>query len=187
LTLHSIYLGQIAIIFFDLKEFDMTSLKKQHTLSVLVQNESGVLTRIAGMFSRRGFNIESLSVGASEKPNLSRMTIVALADQDEIEQIKKQLDKLIDVISVENLDDIPFVDRELILIQVKADAINRLEISQIVELFRGRVVDVASNNLIIEVTGDQGKLKAIVELLKKFGIQAICRTGQIALPRGSKD
>lgn len=160
---------------------------QKRTLSVLVKNEAGVLTRIAGMFSRRGFNIESLAVGTSEVPGLSRMTIVALSDEDEIEQIKKQLDKLIDVLSVESLEQIPFVDRELILIQVKALTNNRLEISQIVELFRGRVVDVAANSLIIEVTGDQGKLKAIIELLSKFEIQAICRTGQIALPRGSKD
>jgi acetolactate synthase-1/3 small subunit len=159
---------------------------QKRTLSALVLNEAGVLTRIAGMFSRRGFNIESLSVGACEKPGLSRMTIVANADEDEIEQIKKQLDKLIDVIAVESLDNIPFVDRELILIQVSAEASNRLEISQIVELFRGRVVDVASDSLIIEVTGDQGKLKAIVELLDKFKVLSICRTGQIALPRGKK-
>ncbi len=161
--------------------------QKKHTLSVLVQNESGVLTRIAGMFSRRGFNIESLSVGTSEKPGLSRMTIVAWADQDEIEQIQKQLAKLIDVIAVENLDGIPFVDRELLLIKVQANTQTRLEISQIVELFRGRIVDVSTDSLIIEVTGDQGKLVAIIDLLKKFGIEAICRTGQIALPRGSKD
>ncbi|MDX1920990.1 MAG: acetolactate synthase small subunit [Candidatus Caenarcaniphilales bacterium] len=160
---------------------------QKRTLSVLVKNEAGVLTRIAGMFSRRGYNIESLAVGTCEKPGLSRMTIVALADEDEIEQIKKQLDKLIDVLSVESLEQIPFVDRELILIQVKALTSNRLEISQIVELFRGRVVDVAANSLIIEVTGDQGKLKAIIELLQKFEILAICRTGQIALPRGNKD
>ncbi len=159
---------------------------QKRTLSVLVQDEAGVLTRIAGMFSRRGFNIESLSVGSSEQAGLSRMTIMALADEDEIEQIKKQLDKLIDVISVECLDEIPFVDRELILIQVKAEASTRVEISQIIELFRGRVIDVAESSLIIEVTGDQGKLKAIVELLKKFGIESICRTGQIALKRGSK-
>jgi acetolactate synthase-1/3 small subunit len=161
--------------------------QKKHTLSALVQNESGVLTRIAGMFSRRGFNIESLSVGTCEKPGLSRMTIVALGDQDEIEQIEKQLDKLIDVISVEIYDEIPFVDRELILIKVQASTNTRLEISQIVELFRGRVVDVSTDCLIIEVTGDQGKLSAIVDLLKKFGIDSICRTGQIALARGSKD
>jgi len=160
---------------------------QKHTLSVLVQNEAGVLTRIAGMFSRRGFNIDSLSVGTCEKEGLSRMTIVALADESEIDQIKKQLDKLIDVVSVECLDNTPFVDRELILIKVKAHANTRLEISQIVELFRGRVVDVATESLIIEVTGDQGKLKAILELLKKFGIESICRTGQIALPRGVKD
>lgn len=160
---------------------------EKHTITVLVQNEAGVLTRIAGMFSRRGFNIESLSVGTCEKEGLSRMTIIALADENEMEQIKKQLDKLIDVISVECLDNTPFVDRELILIQVKAHANNRVEISQIIELFRGRVVDVAAESLIIEVTGDQGKLKAIVELLRKFGIESICRTGQIALPRGAKD
>ena len=165
----------------------MSAAKIQHTLSVLVRDEPGVLTRIAGMFSRRGYNLKSLSVGASEKPNLSRMTIVAMADDEEIEQMRKQLDKLIDVLLVDNLDETPFVDRELILIQVHCSAENRLEISQIVELFRGRIVDVAFQSLIIEVTGDQGKLKAIVELLTKFGIEAICRTGQIALKRGAKE
>jgi len=161
---------------------------KKSTLSILVQDEAGVLTRVAGLFSRRGFNIESLAVGSCERPGLSRMTIVALSENEhEIDQIKKQLDKLIDVIEIENLDDLPFVDRELLLVQVKATTKNRLEISQIVELFRGRIVDVASESLIIEITGDQGKLKAIVELLSKYGVESICRTGQIALPRGSKD
>ncbi|MDX1918549.1 MAG: acetolactate synthase small subunit [Candidatus Caenarcaniphilales bacterium] len=160
--------------------------RRSYTFSVLVRNEAGVLTRIAGMFSRRGFNIESLAVGGSEQSGLSRMTIVVHADPDEADQIKKQLDKLIDVIEVENLEQTPFVDRELILIRVKAETQNRLEISQIAELFRARIVDVAARSLIIEVTGDQGKLKAIVELLGKFGIELICRTGQIALPRGSK-
>lgn len=162
-------------------------IQKKYTLSALVQNEAGVLTRIAGMFSRRGFNIESLSVGTCEVEGLSRMTIVALADEHEIQQIEKQLEKLIDVLEVQNLENIPFVDRELILIKVQANAQSRLEISQIVELFRGRVVDVSTESLIIEATGDQGKLKAIVDLLRKFGILGICRTGQIALTRGSKD
>ncbi len=160
--------------------------KKKRTISALVQNEAGVLTRIAGMFGRRGFNIESLSVGSCEIPGLSRMTIIAIADEDEIEQLEKQLTKLIDVLEVKILDDIPFVDRELILIQVKADEINRLELSQIVKLFRGRIVDVSNKNMIVEITGNQSKLNAIIELLKKHGILAICRTGQIALPRGEK-
>ena len=162
-------------------------MKKKRTLSVLVQNEVGVLTRVASMFSRRGFNIDSLSVGTCEQENLSRMTIVAIADDDEIDQIQKQLAKLIDVFEINILDEKPFVDRELVLIQVEATESTRLEISQIVELFRSRIVDVASRSLIVEVTGDQGKIQAMIELLRKFNIMAICRTGKIALQRGLKD
>ena len=161
--------------------------KKKYTLTALVRNEAGVLTRIASLFSRRGFNIDSLAVGTCEKPGLSRMTIVTLADENEIEQISKQLEKLISVVEVKVLNDSPFVDRELVLIQVETTPSNRLEISQIVELFRSRIVDVASNSIIVEVTGDQGKLTAITQLLMKFGILAICRTGQIALQRGEKE
>lgn len=161
--------------------------KKKYTLTALVRNEAGVLTRIAALFSRRGFNIDSLAVGTCEKLGLSRMTIVTLADENEIEQISKQLEKLISVVEVKVLNDSPFVDRELVLIQVETTPTNRLEISQIVELFRSRIVDVASNSIIVEVTGDQGKLTAITQLLMKFGILAICRTGQIALQRGEKE
>lgn len=160
--------------------------KKNYTISALVKNEAGILNRIASMFSRRGYNIESLAVGKSETPDLSRMTIVCLADEDEIDQIQKQLNKLIGILKIDLLDSIPFVDRELILIQVSASASTRMEISQIVDLFRGRIVDVASDSLIIEVTGDQGKLQAIIELLERFDILSVCRTGQIALPRGTK-
>jgi acetolactate synthase-1/3 small subunit len=115
------------------------------------------------------------------------MTIITLADEDQVDQMQKQLSKLVDVLRVEHLNPVPFVDRELLLIKVTANAQNRLEISQVIELFRGRIVDVASRSLIVEVTGDQGKLRAIIELLQKYGIESICRTGQIALPRGSKD
>ena len=161
--------------------------RRKYTLSILVQNESGVLTRIAALFGRRGYNIESLAVGQSEKKGLSRMTVLCLADQDEIEQIKKQLEKLVDVVSVENLNQFSFVEREMLLIKVKADSKNRTEISQIIDLFRARIVDVALQSLIIEVTGDQKKLRAILQLLENFGIESICRTGQIALTRGNSD
>jgi len=161
--------------------------KQKYTLSILVTNESGVLTRIAALFGRRNYNIESLAVGQSEKKGLSRMTVVSLADQDEIEQIKKQLEKLIDIVSVENLNQLSFVDREMLLIRIKANSQNRTEISQIIDLFRARIVDVALESLIIEVTGDQGKLNAILDLLQNFGVESICRTGQIALPRGPKN
>lgn len=162
-------------------------MKKHHTLSVLVQDEAGVLTRISSMFSRRGFNIESLAVGKSEQPNLSRMTISVLANDREIDQLQKQLNKIIGVLDILLLDTVPFVDREMILIQVEAKPENRVEISQLIELFRGRIVDVASESIIVEITGDKGKLQAIVELLYKFNIMSICRTGSIALPRGQKN
>ena len=161
--------------------------RTRHTISALVNDETGVLTRIAAMFSRRGYNIESLAVGACEQPGCSRMTIVALADEQEIIQIRKQLEKLICVLQVQVLDEIPFVDRELVLYQVAASANTRVEITQLVELFRGRIVDVASESLIIEVTGDQGKLKAFEQLVHKFGLLAIGRSGKLALPRGTKD
>ncbi len=154
------------------------------TLSLLMKDEAGVLTRIAGLFSRRGYNILSLAVGSSEQPGLSRMTVVISCEPDDIDQIKKQLEKLVDVLSVDCLNEVPFVDRELLMLKVKADSQTRTEIAQIVDLFRGRVVDVSEKSLIVEVTGDQGKLKAILELLQRFEILTLCRTGQIAVMRG---
>lgn len=158
----------------------------QHTLSVLVQNKPGVLARTAGLFSRRGYNIESLTVGVTEDEGISRMTIVVRGDDTIVEQVEKQLNKLIEVIKVTDLTKESYVDRELVLIKVAAEAASRSEIMQIVDIFRARVVDVAPKSLIIEVTGDEGKITALTCMLKQFGIKEIVRTGTLALGRGPK-
>ena len=158
----------------------------QRVLSILVENESGVLTRIAGLFSRRGFNIESLTVGPTENPAYARITITVNASNVAVEQITKQLHKLINVIKITDLTESSFVDRELALIKVSSTTNTRSEIIQIADLFRGRIVDVAEDLLIVEVTGDEGKINAIVHLLNKFGIKEIARTGRVALSRGVK-
>jgi acetolactate synthase-1/3 small subunit len=158
----------------------------RHTLSVLVQNNPGVLARTAGLFSRRGYNIESLTVGVTEKENVSRMTIVVAGDDTVVEQVTKQLNKLIEVIKVSDLTKESYVDRELVLIKVTADSSNRGEIMQLVDVFRARIVDVAAKSLIIEVTGDAGKITALIDTLKQFGVKEIVRTGTLALGRGSK-
>jgi acetolactate synthase-1/3 small subunit len=158
----------------------------RHTLSVLVQNKPGVLARTAGLFSRRGYNIESLTVGVTENENISRMTIVVAGDDTVVEQVTKQLNKLIEVIKVSDLTKESYVDRELVLIKVTADSSNRGEIMQLVDVFRARIVDVAAKSLIIEVTGDAGKITALIDTLKQFGIKEIVRTGTLALGRGPK-
>jgi acetolactate synthase-1/3 small subunit len=158
----------------------------RHTLSVLVQNKPGVLARTAGLFSRRGYNIESLTVGVTENENVSRMTIVVAGDDTVVEQVTKQLNKLIEVIKVSDLTKESYVDRELVLIKVTADSLNRGEIMQLVNVFRARIVDVAAKSLIIEVTGDGEKIAALIDTLKQFGIKEIVRTGTLALGRGPK-
>jgi len=158
----------------------------KHTVSVLVQNKPGVLARTAGLFSRRGYNIESLTVGVTENEAISRMTIVVAGDDTVVEQVTKQLNKLIEVIKVSDLTKESYVDRELVLIKVTADSSNRAEIMQIVNILRARIVDVAPKSLIIEVTGDEGKLDALISMLKQFGIKEIVRTGTLALGRGPK-
>jgi len=158
----------------------------RHTLSVLVQNNPGVLARTAGLFSRRGYNIESLTVGVTENENVSRMTIVVAGDDTVVEQVTKQLNKLIEVIKVSDLTKESYVDRELVLIKVTADSSNRGEIMQLVDVFRARIVDVAAKSLIIEVTGDAEKITALIDTLKQFGIKEIVRTGTLALGRGPK-
>jgi len=159
---------------------------KKHTLSVTVENKPGVLTRVATLFRRRGYNIESLTVGETENPSISRMTIVVTGDDQVIEQVTKQLYKLIDVIKIIDLTGERFVERELVLVKVKADSNVRAEIMQIVEIFRARIVDVGRNSLIVEVTGDSGKIDAIVDSLRPFGIVEIVRTGKVAMARGEK-
>jgi len=158
----------------------------KHTLSVLVENHAGVLSRVAGLFSRRGFNIDSLAVGVTEDPEVSRMTIVVDGDEYVVEQVSKQLNKLVDVIKIKRLDDNDSVSRELALIKVNANATTRGEILQIVEVFRANVIDISKNTLTIEITGSLDKVAALEDMLKPFGIKEIARTGMIALERGNK-
>lgn len=150
---------------------------------MLVENEAGVLARIAGLFSRRGYNIESLTVGPSEIEGLSRMIIVT--NIDDVEQIQKQLNKLINIIKITNLSALSFVDRELALIKVSTKS-NRPAIMEIANLFRSRIIDVAEESVIIEVTGDIEKINAIVQLLTQYGIKEVARTGSVAVPRGKQ-
>ncbi|HWQ49015.1 MAG TPA: acetolactate synthase small subunit [Methanosarcina sp.] len=158
----------------------------KHTLAVLVENKSGVLSRVASLFSRRGYNIESLAVGVTEDPNTSRMTIVVDGDDHVLEQVTKQLNKLVDVIKVSDIGGDEAVERELALIKVAADVSARTEIIQIADIFRARIVDVAPKSITIEVTGDGAKIEAIEKLLRQFGIKEMVRTGKIALVRGPK-
>lgn len=157
----------------------------KHTLSVLVQDESGVLTRIAGLFARRGFNIESLAVGPAEEAGVSRITMVVPGDDQVIEQLAKQLFKLVNVLTVDDITETPSVERELMLMKVNADSQNRAEVVGLAQLFRARVVDVSKQALTLEVVGDPGKLVALEQMMKPFGIQEIARTGKIALTRES--
>jgi acetolactate synthase-1/3 small subunit len=156
----------------------------KHTLAVTVDNQPGVLTRVTTMFRRRGFNIDSLTVGTTENPSISRMTIVVQGDDQIIEQVTKQLYKLVNVIKIIDVTQERAVERELVLIKVGADASVRTEVMQIVEIFRARIVDIGKNNLIIEVTGDSDKIDAIEEALRPFGIAELVRTGKIAMLRG---
>ena len=142
----------------------------KHTISVLVEDESGVLTRIAGLFARRGFNIESLAVGPAEQIGISRITMVVPGEERTIEQLTKQLYKLVNILQVHDITNVPCVERELILLKVDARNSKRSELLEIVQIFRARVVDLAENSLIIEVTGDPGKIMAIEQILKPFGI-----------------
>ena len=159
----------------------------RHVLSVLVENQSGVLSRVSGLFSRRGYNIDSLSVGVTEDPSVSRMTIVVRGDDYILEQIKKQLNKLIDVIKVIELDPKQSVFRELMLIKVNARENSRASFIEIVDIFRASVVDVSSETLTVEMTGDEDKIEAFINLMKPYGIREIVRTGLTALERGSKE
>ena len=160
---------------------------KKHVLSVLVENHSGVLSRVSGLFSRRGYNIDSLSVGETEDPKISRMTIVADADQYTLEQIKKQLNKLVDVIKITELKEECAIYRELALIKISATKENRAEIIEIANIFRAHIVDVANESVVIEATGDQGKISALSNMLMPYGIKEIIRTGLTALERGEKE
>jgi len=158
----------------------------QHTISILMNNHFGVLSRISGLFSGRGFNIESLNVAETSDPDISRMTIVTIGDDAKIEQITKQLNKLVDIIKVVDLTEENFVDRELVLIKMKAEGHAIEELLRIVDLFRAKVVDVNSSTYIIEITGDEGKVKSFLELLSPIGIKEVVRSGRIAISRGNK-
>jgi len=155
----------------------------KNVLSVLVENESGVLARIAGLFSRRGYNIESLTVGPCESEGLSRIIIVT--NLDDSEQIQKQLHKLINIIKITNLSALSFVDRELALIKVSTKN-NRREVIEIADLFRARVIDVAEDSAIIEITGDSEKINAMTQLLAPYGVKEVTRTGSVAMARGNQ-
>ena len=159
---------------------------RKHTIAIQVENKFGVLSRVAGLFSARGYNIESLSVGETLDSTVSRMTIVVRGDEFVIEQVMKQLHKLIDVIKVTDLTDESHVERELVLIRVNAEPQHRAEIMRTADIFRAKIVDVTPQSFTIEATGDEGKLEALIELIRPMGIQELVRTGKVAIARGSK-
>ena len=160
---------------------------QHHTIVALVQDRPGVLNRVSSLFRRRGFNITSLAVGRSEQPHLSRMTFVVEGDQDTVEQVTKQLHKLIDVIRVSDLSDEEIVARELALFKVHSTPSTRSEIIQLVDIFRANIVDVAPHSLVIEVTGEEDKIDALQEVLKPFGLREVMRTGGVAMVRGAAE
>jgi acetolactate synthase-1/3 small subunit len=155
----------------------------RHTISVLVENKFGVLTRVAGLFSGRGYNIDSLNVAPTQDPTASRMTIVTRGDDATVDQIVKQLNKLVNVLHVHDFREGESVDRELVLVKVAVDSKTRAEVMQITDIFRAKIVDVQSKSLTIEATGDEGKMEKLLGLMKSFGIIDLTRTGKVALPR----
>jgi acetolactate synthase-1/3 small subunit len=160
---------------------------KAHTLSVLVENKAGVLSRVTGLFSRRGFNIESLAVGVCEEPGTSRITILCIGDDAQIEQVMKQLNKLIDVIKVSDITENERVERELALIKVSADpGTGRAEVMQLATIFRAQIIDVGTKTVTLSVAGDTEKIDALEKLLRQYGVKELVRTGKIAMLRGSK-
>lgn len=158
----------------------------RHTLSVLVEDQPGVLARIAGLFSRRGFNIESLAVGPTEHPGLSRMTIMVNVADAPLEQVTKQLNKLVNVLKIVELDPGQSVQRELLLVKVRADQETRARVLEVVEMFRARVVDVAPDSVVVEATGNADKLDALLRVLEPFGIRELVQSGMVAVGRGSR-
>lgn len=157
---------------------------KKHTIIALVEDKPGVLNRVSSLFRRRNFNIDSIAVGHTEQPKLSRMTIVVEGNNAKIEQVMKQLDKVVEVVKIVDITEANPVARELALIKVKATASTRSEIIQIVAIFRANIVDVSPDSLMVEVTGDEEKVDSLLDLLRGFGIRELARTGRIALPRG---
>lgn len=159
---------------------------EKHVLSALVRNSSGVLSRVSGLFSRRGYNIDSFTAGITDNPLFSRMTITLTTDDDGLEQVKKQLEKLEDVIRVVSFKANECVYRELVLIKVRANAENRAAINEIVSIFRSKIIDLSTDTLTIELTGDEEKISALIKLMKEYGIEELVRTGVTALQRGEK-
>ena len=157
-----------------------------HVISTLVEHKPGVLQKVSGLFTRRGFNIESITVGESEVEGLARMVIVANADEKILEQVIKQLNKLEDIINIQELISDNSVYRELVLIKVKADAEKRAEINEVVKIFRSKIVDVSQSTLTVELTGDESKINALIRLLNEYGIKEVVRTGICGLERGEK-
>ncbi len=155
----------------------------RHTISVLVENKFGVLTRVAGLFSGRGYNIDSLNVAPTHDPQISRMTIVTRGDDATLEQIVKQLKKLVDVLKVQDFREGEYIDRELVLIKVSVDSKSRAEVMQITDIFRAKIVDVQPSSVAIEVTGNESKVEKFIELMKSFGVLDLTRTGKVAMPR----
>ena len=155
----------------------------RHTISVLVENKFGVLTRVAGLFSGRGYNIDTLNVGPTADPATSRMTIVTRGDDATLEQIVKQLHKLTDVLEVQDFREDEYIDRELVLVKVSVDSKSRAEVMQITDIFRAKIVDVQPKSLTIEITGNESKIEKFLTLMKTFGVLDLTRTGKVALPR----
>ncbi|HOJ69088.1 MAG TPA: acetolactate synthase small subunit [Candidatus Hydrogenedentes bacterium] len=162
-------------------------MSKKHTISVLVHNQFGVLARVSGMFSARGYNIISLCVGETEDPRFSRMTVTVRGDDNVLAQIIQQLNKLVDVIEVDDLTSSPFVERELVMVKVKAGSKKRDEVLEIAQIFRARVVDLDQHTMTVEVTGAGGKVTAFIEMMRPFGIRELVRTGVVAIRRSAAD
>ena len=156
----------------------------KHVISALVENEPGVLAHVAGMFAARGFNIDSLVVGRTENPDLSRMTIVVVGDDRVLEQVRKQLGKVVPVVKIRDFENTPCVERDLMLIRIHVPPAKRAEVIQVADLFRGRVVDVAPTSVVVELAGAEEKVEAFIELVRPYGIQELARTGVIAMQRG---
>lgn len=158
----------------------------RHTISVLVENKFGVLARIATLFAARGFNIDSLAVGETEDPAISRMTIMVKGDESILEQVTKQLNKLVDVIKVNDFSEVDYVERGLALVKINVNKSNRAELMQMVDIFRTRIVDVSQDSIIVEVTGDEEKIEAFIKMVMPYGIKEVCRTGEVALARANQ-
>ena len=157
----------------------------RHVLSALVQNQPGVLAHVAGMLASRNFNIDSLAVGETEDANLSRMTFVVEGDDAELEQVRKQLDKIVTVVRVQDISGEDFVERDLMLIKIKAGQQQRTEVVLLVEMFRGRVVDISPGTMMVEISGQERKIEAFIELMRPYGIVELVRTGRVAMVRGT--